>query len=108
MEQKSGVSAIRPPQSIRCPLSSPPVYLDVGPDVGTRPPSPGPRHKHAAWSDQVLFRISFLEGRQLELGLGVAVLVDERAELFRLQVRPDESACKARSEGLRTRDPPLP
>ena len=66
------------------------------------------RDPRAVWSDQVLFERPFLEGSQLELGLGGAVLVDEGAEIFRLQVRPDESALKARSEWLRTRDPPPP
>jgi hypothetical protein len=59
-------------------------------------------------SDQVLFRRGFPKGRQLEFGIDIAVLVDERAEVFRLQVRPDVSALKARSEGLRTINPLLP
>src|SRR5262245_62073378 len=59
-------------------------------------------------SDQVLFRRAFPEGPQFELGLGLAVLVDEGAEVFRLQARPDESAGETRSERLGTRDPPRP
>ena len=70
------------------------------------------RSRMSPWTNNliisILFRRGFPEGCQLELGLVGAVLVDERAEVFRLQVRPDVSALKACSEGLRTMDIPAP
>jgi hypothetical protein len=75
---------------------------------GTVRPCRGHRHRRSIGSDHVLVRGAFPEGRQSELGLGVAVLVDVRPKIFRLQMGPDEATRQARSAILATGPAPPP